>query len=105
MLDSSVVDSIRDFDIDHPSNALSLTHTLHRQFGDFKIYFEPESDVQTTPTYKINSAEPIRSPHVPVTRTFYEVPNRTIALPSPRFLAIHRAVTLILHLSTAGEYI
>ncbi len=105
MFDSGVLELIRGFDIDHPGNALTLTHSLHKQFGEFKIYFEPAPNAQTQPTYNIKSTRRTFSRHVPVTRTLYEVSNRTIALPNPRFLAIHRAIALILHMSAAGEYI
>ena len=41
----------------------------------------------------------------PIVRKLCESPDRDIDIPSPRLLAIHRAIALILHLSGAGEYI
>jgi hypothetical protein len=38
-------------------------------------------------------------------RTLYLTTTRTIDPPSPRFLAIHQAITLVLHQSAAGDYI
>lgn len=42
---------------------------------------------------------------LPVTRTLFLAEDRLIDTPSPRLLAIHRAIAHILHLSGAGEYI
>ena len=41
----------------------------------------------------------------PITRTFYLTDDRSIDPPSPRLLAVHRAIAHILRLSGAGEYI
>jgi hypothetical protein len=42
---------------------------------------------------------------LPVTHTFLLTPDHTIDPPSPRLLAIHRAIARILNLSGAGVYI
>lgn len=58
--------------------------------------------------YKIDSTEQrsfLRDPLFPVIRTLTLGPNRTIDPPSPRLLAVHRAIARIIHLSGAEEYI
>lgn len=42
---------------------------------------------------------------IPVTRTLFVTDTHTIDPPSPRLLAVHRAIAHILHLSGAGRYI
>ena len=75
-------------------------------FGDFNIYFEPIP--LKNYTYKIDSPitfKALRDPLLPVSRTLHLTLGHRIDLPSPRFLAIHRACVLILHLSGAGAHI
>jgi hypothetical protein len=47
----------------------------------------------------------LRDPIFPAIRTFRLTDNHIIDPPSPRLLAIHRAIALSLHLSAAGGYI
>ena len=47
----------------------------------------------------------MRNPIFPLFRTLYLTTTRTIDPPSPRLLAVHRAIARILHLSAAGGYI
>lgn len=107
MLDSGVVHLVEGVEIDRPRNAITLTHVLHRLFGDFLLFFEPIPDRQHT--YRIRSCSPValllRNPAFPITRTLYLTDTWTIDPPSPRLLAIHSAIAHILHLSAAGEYI
>ncbi|KAI1272767.1 hypothetical protein F5Y07DRAFT_286290 [Xylaria sp. FL0933] len=106
MFDGGVVHLIEGTDIDRPRNALTLTTTLHSLFGDFQVFFEPlPSQLHT---YRIDSFYPrilLRDPAFPITRTLYLSDHRTIDPPSPRLLALHRAIAHILHLSAAGDYI
>ncbi|KAI8648192.1 HNHc domain-containing protein [Fusarium keratoplasticum] len=104
MFDSGAAYLIEGVDIDRPGNALTLTQNLHTSFGDFQVYFEP---VDNQPhTYRIDTVlPPGLEEDVPVTRTLYLTEDRSIDPPSPRLLAIHRAIAHILHLSAAGEYI
>ncbi|KAK5988612.1 hypothetical protein PT974_10098 [Cladobotryum mycophilum] len=95
MFDHGVVHIIDGVDIDRPRNAITLTLDLHRRFGEFKIFFEPV----------IPPNLPGMGITFPVTRTLLLAPNRTIDAPSPRLLALHRAIGHILHLSAAGAYI
>ncbi|KMP05743.1 hypothetical protein CIRG_05424 [Coccidioides immitis RMSCC 2394] len=109
MFDPSAIHLIEGSDIDHSTNAISLTLGLHQFFGDFKFYFE-EMDPTTYPqhTYRIDSKKtnPFARPEgLPVTRTLFLSPHHTIDPPSRKLLAIHRAICVILHLSGAGEYI
>ncbi|OAA60259.1 hypothetical protein SPI_05383 [Niveomyces insectorum RCEF 264] len=106
MFDRGVVDLINGIDIDRPRNALTLAHLIHGHFGAFRIYFEAVPDQYNT--YRIGSfltARHNRLLNLPVTRTLYVTEDRTIDPPSPRLLAVHRAIAHILHLSGAGEYI
>lgn len=105
MFDNGIIHLIEGTNIDQPRNAITLTHTLHQGFGDFKIFFEA---TDSSHTYRINSFLPfgvIRDPSFPIVRTLYLTDTRTIDPPLPRLLAIHRAIAHILHLSAAGDYI
>lgn len=106
MFDHGVGHLIEGVDIDRPRNALTLTQNIHDLFGNFYIYFEPVPEAEPH-TYRIQSF--LRPAFVgggfPVTRTLFLTDSRTIDPPSPRLLAIHRAVARILHLSAAGGYI
>lgn len=58
--------------------------------------------------YKINSTKRslfLRDPLFPVTRTLILNPTYIIDTPSRRLLDVHRAIALIIKLSSAGEYI
>jgi hypothetical protein len=106
MFDDGVVHLIEGADIDKPRNALTLDHNVHQWFGNFDIFFEPVPDADDH-NYRIGF---FLQPRVvrgilPVVRTLYLTDNRTIDPPSPRLLAIHRAIGHILHLSAAGRYI
>jgi hypothetical protein len=106
MFDPGVVHLIDGSNIDRPTNAITLTTHFHQLFGGFEIYFEPTTE--TPHTYKIISAwsqNYLKDAILPVTRTLYLTDNHTIDPPSPRLLAIHRAIAFILHLSAAGGYI
>lgn len=103
MFDSGVRYLIEGPEIDRPLNALTLRIDLHRQFGDFKVFFEPASDEPHT--YRIDSTRRLKKKMFPITRQLYLTPERTIEPPSPRLLAVHRAICHILHLSGAGSYI
>ncbi|KAK4154842.1 hypothetical protein C8A00DRAFT_42457 [Chaetomidium leptoderma] len=107
MFDDGVTHLIEGTDIDRPRNALTLTLAMHRWFGDFKIFFEPVPAAPEPHTYSIKGLgyPALFKNLVPITRTLYLTDNRTIEPPSPRLLAIHRAIAHILHLSAAGEYI
>ncbi|RBR26234.1 uncharacterized protein FIESC28_01017 [Fusarium coffeatum] len=103
MFDSGVVHLIEGIDIDRPSNALTLTLSHHVSFGDFRAYFEPVGD--TPHTYHIGTfLPPDLAEDVPVTRTLFPTEDKSIDPPSSRFLAVHRAIAHILHLSAAGDY-
>ncbi|KIH91079.1 hypothetical protein SPBR_02107 [Sporothrix brasiliensis 5110] len=106
MFDRGVVHLIDGVDIDRPRNALTLAPLMHGHFGAFRIYFEEVHGQYNT--YRIGSflsALHNRAINLPVTRTLYVTEDRTIDPPSPRLLAVHRAIAHILHLSGAGEYI
>jgi hypothetical protein len=107
MFDHGVVHLINGSHIDRPTNALTLTSSLHQRFGNFEIYFEPTQGVETPHTYTIHQTESFgfQRTRFPITRTLYLTEDRNIDPPSPRLLAVHRAIALILHLSAAGEYI
>ncbi|KAL8346244.1 hypothetical protein RB598_000241 [Gaeumannomyces tritici] len=107
MFDPGVVHLIEGAEIDRPYNAISLTHRSHLLFGSFRIFFEPVLDNQPPHTYRIRGFDPMleQMQGLPVTRTLYVTQDKSIDPPSPRLLAIHRAIAHILHLSGAGAYI
>ncbi|KAI1113724.1 hypothetical protein F5Y14DRAFT_417060 [Nemania sp. NC0429] len=105
MFDSGVVHLIDGTNIDRLSNAITLTSFIHAAFGDFKVFFEPIPDQQPH-SYQIKTfyhrrLMRMRNLDFPITRTFYPADDP----PSPRLLAVHRAIAHILRLSGAGEYI
>ncbi|KAI3326742.1 hypothetical protein HD806DRAFT_520481 [Xylariaceae sp. AK1471] len=107
MFDTGVVHLIDGTDIDRPRNAVTLTAFLHTLFGDFQVFFESVPD-QPPHTYRIASFYPshlVSEITFPITRTLYTTNDKSIDPPSPRLLAVHRAIAHILHFSAAGEYI
>ena len=93
-------------DIDRPMNALTLTHDLHRLFGNFEVAFEPVQNQEHT--YRIDFVKTKRiwrAYNLPVTRELFITPDRNIEPPLRQLLEIHRAIARILHLSAAGEHI
>ncbi|EGE06925.1 hypothetical protein TEQG_05978 [Trichophyton equinum CBS 127.97] len=104
MFDINVSHLIDGVNIDRAYNAITLTHTIRRYFGDFLVFFTSVSGQEHT--YKIESFLPKGVvPALPVTRALYLTEDRSIDPPSPRLLAIHRAISHILHLSGAGAAI
>lgn len=106
MFNPSAIHLINGVDIDRPINALTLTHDLHRLFGNFEIAFEPV-DLRSH-TYRIDYLETDRMGRVeklPVTVTLFLTSDRSVDPPSPQLLKIHSAIGRILHLSAAGDYI
>ncbi|CAH0023472.1 unnamed protein product [Clonostachys rhizophaga] len=104
MFDHGAAHLIEGTDIDRPGNAITVTIFMRQWFGNFKVFFEPVE--QQAHTYRIDTFSPmILGDVLPVTRTLYLTESRTIDPPSPRLLAIHKAIAHILHLSAAGAYI
>jgi hypothetical protein len=105
MFDKGVAHFIEGNDIDRPRNAVTLTQQHHTSFGCFDIFFEPVPG-QGAHTYQIRSfLPPLFIQDLPVVRTLFFTESRSIEPPSARFLALHRAIAHILHLSGAGDYI
>lgn len=103
-MDCDISHIISGVDIHRQFYALSLTYGLNVHFSNYEIFFEPVPDQQNT--YRIDKFLPdIIRPMVPVTRTLYIADDESIEAPSSHFLAIHRAIAYILHLSRAGDYI
>lgn len=102
MFDVDVKELITGPEIDRTRNAITLTPTLHRIFGNFEIFFKPVEDKKHS--YKIDAFDRF-VPHVPVTRDLFLTRYRNIDPPAPRLLALHCAIAHVLHLSGAGEYI
>ncbi|CAK7223056.1 hypothetical protein SCUCBS95973_005048 [Sporothrix curviconia] len=95
MFDLGVAHTIDGVDIDRPRNALT-----------FNVYFDHVPGAYHT--YWIRSFLPPRMNRlygIPVQRELFVTGTHTIDPPSPRLLAIHRAIAHILHLSGAGDYI
>lgn len=104
MFDNDIAHLINGVEIDRPRNALTLTLSLHRAFGNFDVYFTPIPN--RTHTYEIKTFLRTGFHRVlPVTRELYLTTDRNIEPPSPRLLALHCAIAHILHLSGAAGYI
>ncbi|TWU77385.1 hypothetical protein ED733_006070 [Metarhizium rileyi] len=104
MFDNDIAHLINGVEIDRPRNALTLTLSLHRAFGNFDVYFTPIPN--RTHTYEIKTFLRTSFHRVlPVTRELYLTTDRNIEPPSPRLLALHCAIAHILHLSGAAGYI
>ncbi|KAI9838513.1 MAG: hypothetical protein M1837_002439 [Sclerophora amabilis] len=103
MFDPGILREFQDNDIDRPRNAITLTYTKHRQFGDLRIFFEP------TPTWTHERQEYVvktivpHFPHSPVTRVLLE--HGREEMPSRRYLALHAACARICQLGGAAQYI
>ncbi len=102
MFDYGVARMIEGVDIDRPYNALTLDSSLHTPFGDFEIFFTAIPGQEHT--YRIEAFDDGLE-GIPVTRTLLLSATRTIDPPSPRLLAVHRAIAHILRLSGAGDYL
>ncbi|KAB8232906.1 HNH endonuclease signature motif containing protein [Aspergillus alliaceus] len=106
MFNPRTVRLISGTDIDRLMNALTLTHDLHRLFGNFEIAFEPiDSQPQTYKIKYVNAGRIFRGHWLPVTRTLYVTPGRSIEPPSIQLSELHHAIGQILHSSAAGKYI
>ncbi|CAH0044959.1 unnamed protein product [Clonostachys solani] len=104
MFDVGAAFLIEGINIDRPGNALTLTPNMHYHFGAFDIYFEPVEGQNHTYYIRSFLIDGLID-DIPTTRTLFLAESRTIDPPSPRLLAIHRAIGHILHLSGAGGYI
>ncbi|KKZ62157.1 hypothetical protein EMCG_00472 [[Emmonsia] crescens] len=107
MFDPGVVPLIEGPNIDHSINAVTLSKSAHALFGLFKLSFEVmDSFSHPQNTYAIHSSNQWFSClyNLPVTRTLLLSPNHTIDPPSAKLLALHRAISIIIELSAAGEY-
>ncbi|KND85078.1 hypothetical protein TOPH_09300, partial [Tolypocladium ophioglossoides CBS 100239] len=79
MFDKDVTNLIDGAEIDRPRNAITLTFDLHRDFGDFQIFFTP-SEGEPPHTYRIDTFIPpmLLQNVLPITRTLFLTENRTI---------------------------
>ncbi|KAK2798503.1 hypothetical protein FQN51_007657 [Onygenales sp. PD_10] len=105
MVDHNISHPINGFSIGREFNAMSLASNLLIYFGKFQIFFDPV--LREEHTYHIDTfllSFILAEFQIPATRTLYPLHDRSIE-PSPRLLALHRAIAYILHLSSAGEYI
>ncbi|DAA78685.1 TPA_exp: Uncharacterized protein A8136_2470 [Trichophyton benhamiae CBS 112371] len=105
MFDYNVSHIINGTDIDRPHNAMSLNSTAHLLFGNFDIFLEPVDGQEHTYYVKSLKSAISLAFGLPVTRKLFLSDDRSIEPPSPRLLALHRAIAHILFLSGAGEYI
>ncbi|KAI9678435.1 MAG: hypothetical protein M1829_002033 [Trizodia sp. TS-e1964] len=100
MFDSNVCAEIEGIAIDWPTNALLLTKHMHDRFGQFKVYFDQQDEPNT---YIVRVTRP-NMPIAGLPRTV-RFESEVIPLPSPRLLAVHKALARIMHLTAAGEKI
>ncbi|KDB20241.1 hypothetical protein H109_07799, partial [Trichophyton interdigitale MR816] len=105
MFDYNVCHIINGTDIDRPHNAMTLNPTAHLVFGGFDIFLEPVDSQEHTYYVKSLKSAISLAFGLPVTRKLFISDDRSIEPPSPRLLALHRAIAHILFLSGAGEYI
>ncbi|RMZ81844.1 hypothetical protein DV738_g2137, partial [Chaetothyriales sp. CBS 135597] len=106
MFDHGVTHLIENQQIDRPFNAISLIHDLHFWFGDFKLCFEPDDNQEHTYRIEWLGDDLLYPADLPTgARVVLSTADPTIDRPSPRLLAIHRAIARIMHMSAAGEYI
>jgi HNH endonuclease len=105
MFNNGILYLIEGSKIDRPRNVFTLTLNFHQLFGNFKVYFKAAAG--TLHIYKIDTTRSgiLRNSIFLLTRTLYLTTTRIIDSPSPRFLAIYRAIILVLHQSAAGDYI
>ncbi|KAI9771423.1 MAG: hypothetical protein M1840_002043 [Geoglossum simile] len=101
-------------EIDRPFNAMTLSVDLHKTFGGLEWYLE-EDDIDPQPNAYIFKASPGRRrlilnsifwPQHPRRRVvFTGAGDNSIDLPDAGLLARHRACSIILGMSGAGDYI
>lgn len=94
--------------VDQSADALSMSRDAHDAFTNFDIFFEAIDHDQQPHTYKINCYDGMLSSYfeLPQTVNLSLAPgHHSVDPPCPRLLKLHRAVSSILHLSGAGEYI
>ena len=102
MFDLGVIHLIECPDIHRPRNAITLSYDVHQAFGKFKDFLRAY-DRRSPHTYRIGTFRSWRAGQFPITRTFFAHPS--IDPPSERLLALHSAISHILHLSDARWYI
>jgi hypothetical protein len=106
MFDPGIQNLIDGEDIDRPSNAVTLATEYHRRFANLEVFFEATLDgAEHTYMIKSTAQYPWGGEGLPVERKLFMTPDRSVDMPSPRLLAIHRACALILHACGGGEYI
>ncbi|KAI9651660.1 MAG: hypothetical protein M1829_002575 [Trizodia sp. TS-e1964] len=101
MFDSNLVAEIEGIAIDRPTNALLLTKNWHDRFGQFKVYFDQIDEEPNTYVVRVTNPNLILL-GLPRTVRFQ---SESIPLPSPRLLAVHKALARMMHLTGAGEII
>ncbi|KAK4173915.1 hypothetical protein QBC36DRAFT_389382 [Triangularia setosa] len=47
IFDHGVADLLAGNEIDRPRNAITVTHNLHRFFGDFEVFFKPNRSIDS----------------------------------------------------------
>ncbi|KAK4443399.1 hypothetical protein QBC34DRAFT_311100 [Podospora aff. communis PSN243] len=103
MLDNGIIYLIEGSDNNRSSNAITLGREMHQCFGHFDIFFKRVADTPPN-TYQIQTFLPfLAEGRFPITRTLFAHPS--IDPPSERLLALHSAMSHILHLSGAGDYV
>lgn len=105
MFDTDISAIIDGVEIDTPQNALSLAQSISPTFYAFTIYLNEIKDRNNI--YQISNHDKTISDanKLPREANFNNSNHSNINPPSHHLLTIHRAISKILHLSTAGEYI
>ena len=101
MFDFGILGLIQGPEINRPRNGVTLCTTMHGYFDEFMVYFEPTGIEPHTYTIDTYFGEDLIE-GLPVTSQLRLTPERTIDPPSSRLLALHCAISRILHMSGAG---
>ncbi|KAG1720571.1 uncharacterized protein EDB91DRAFT_1280582 [Suillus paluster] len=91
--------------VDDPSNSMMLEPYAHTVFDKLKVYLEQMEREDEYVVKEVSSGRWIHRNILDRTITFrnHTAPTRDIPLPNPHFIALHAAISRILHMSGAAE--
>ncbi|KAG1723537.1 uncharacterized protein EDB91DRAFT_1172556 [Suillus paluster] len=90
--------------VDDPSNGMMLKHHTHIVFDKLKVYLKQTERENKYVVKEVSSGWWIHRNILNRTITFrnHATPTQDIPLPNPHFIALHAAISQILHMSAAG---
>ncbi|KAG1747728.1 uncharacterized protein EDB91DRAFT_1114510 [Suillus paluster] len=91
--------------VDDPSNGMMLQGDVHTVFDKLKVYLEQTERENEYIVKEVSSRRWIHRDVLDRTIAFqnHAAPTRDIPLPNPHFIALHAAISPILHMSGAAE--